>query len=82
MITDSLLNVVFGIVNFILSPVSLVEWGFDLFYLSPLHDILRIIYFVIPIDKIFPIIVFIISMFIFRAIIALIKTIWDILPIV
>ena len=82
MITDSLLNVVFGIVNFILSPVSLVEWGFYLFYLSPLHDILRIIYFVIPIDKIFPIIVFIISMFIFRAIIALIKTIWDILPIV
>lgn len=81
MIIESLLNVVFSIVNIILSPISLLGWGFDLALCSPLGDILKVVYYVLPIDKLSPIITFIIAMFIFRAVIALIKTIWELLPV-
>lgn len=81
MMTDSILNIVFLIVDYILAPVDLLNWGFNLFYLSPLFDILKVIYFVVPIDRIAPIIHFIIAMFCFRGVIALIKTIWDLLPV-
>lgn len=81
MIIEALLNVVFGIVNVILSPIELLNWGFDLVLLSPLVNILKVIYYVLPIGKLSPIIIFIVSMFVFRAVISLIKTIWDLLPI-
>lgn len=82
MIFEALLNVVFGVVNAILTPVSVIGWGFDLALCSPLGDILKVIYYVLPIGKLSPIITFIISMFVFRAVIALIKTIWAVLPFV
>ena len=81
MIIEALMNVVFGIVNTILSPISLLGWSFDLALCSPLGDILKVVYYVLPIGKLSPIITFIVSMFIFRAVIALIKTIWDLIPI-
>lgn len=81
MVVEALLNIVFGIVNVILSPISLLGWGFDLALCSPLGDILKVIYYVLPIGKLSPIITFIVGMFIFRAIIALIKTIWELIPI-
>lgn len=81
MITNTLLNIVFGIVNVILAPISLLGWAFDLALCSPLGDILKVVYYVLPIGKLSPIITFIVAMFIFRAVIALIKTIWDLLPI-
>ena len=81
MVIESLLNVVFSIVNIILSPISLLGWGFNIVYISPLVDILKVVYYVLPIDKLSPIISFIVAMFIFRAVIALIKTIWELLPV-
>lgn len=81
MIIEALLNVVVGIVNVILSPIELLNWGVDLVLLSPLVNILKVIYYVLPIGKLSPIIIFIVSMFVFRAVISLIKTIWDLLPI-
>lgn len=83
MIVEAILSVVFGVVNIILAPVSVLSWGFDVIsYLSPLGDILAIVYYVLPIGKLAPIISFIVAMFIFRAVIALIKTIWAVLPFV
>lgn len=81
MIVESILNIIFGVVNIILSPISLLGWGFDLALCSPLGDILKVVYYVLPIDKLSPIISFIVAMFIFRAVIALIKTIWQLLPV-
>lgn len=81
MIIELLLNILFGIVNVILSPISLLGWGFDFALCSPLGDILKVVYYVLPISKLSPIITFIVAMFIFRAVIALIKTIWELIPI-
>lgn len=81
MVTNTLMNVIFGIVNIILSPISLLGWGFNLALCSPLGDFLKIVYYVLPIGKLIPIITFIVAMFIFRALVALIKTIWDLLPV-
>ena len=81
MIVEGILTVVFGIVNIILSPISLIGWGFDTALCSPLGDILKVVYYVLPIGKLSPIITFIVAMFIFRAVIALIKTIWELIPV-
>lgn len=81
MIIEALLNILFGIINVILSPLSLLGWGFDLALCSPLGDILKVVYYVLPISKLSPMITFIVAMFIFRAVIALIKTIWELIPI-
>lgn len=82
MIIETLLNGVFGIVNTILAPIGLLGWGFDLALCSPLGDILKVVYYVLPIGKLSPIITFIIAMLFFRAVISLIKTIWQLLPFV
>ena len=57
MIVESILNIVFGVVNIILAPISMLGWGLS------------------------PIITFIVAMFLFRPVIALIKTIWQLLPV-
>ena len=81
MIIESLISIFFAIINIILSPISFLGWGFSLALCSPLGDVLKVIYYVLPISKLSPIIIFIVGMFIFRAFISLIKTIWELIPI-
>lgn len=82
MIIDGVLIILQGIVNVLLAPLSVINWvvttGINIGVIS---DFINIIAFVLPWKNILPIITFIFGMFAFRAIIALIKTIWDLLPI-
>lgn len=80
MIIDTILNCFFGIVNFILSPLEVLNWVFNTSVISFLSSVLRVIYYILPIQKLLPIITFIVAMFIFRSVISLIKTIWDLIP--
>ena len=50
-------------------------------YLNGLAQFLHIIYYVLPINKLSPIIFIFIGMMAFRIIISLIKTIWGLLPV-
>ena len=81
MITDLIINILFGLLNILLAPVSILGWGFDLALCSPLGDFLKVACYILPIGKLSPIITFIVAMFIFRAIISLIKTIWELIPV-
>lgn len=82
MIIDGVLIILQGIVNILLAPLNVINWvvttGISIGVIS---DFINIIAFVLPWKNIIPIITFIIAMFAFRAIISLIKTIWDLLPI-
>ena len=80
MIATSLIKCLVGIVNFILTPVSILGWGFNLALCSPLGEFLKIVYYVLPISKLSPIITFIVAMIIFRSLISLVKTIWQLIP--
>ena len=82
MIIDGVLIILQGIVNILLAPLNVINLvvttGISIGVIS---DFINIIAFVLPWKNIISIITFIIAMFAFRAIISLIKTIWDLLPI-
>lgn len=82
MIIDAILIMLQGIVNILLAPLTVLNWvTTTTINISVIQDFINIIVFVLPWQNIMPIIIFIIGMFLFRAIVALIKTIWDLLPI-
>lgn len=82
MIINAFLLILQGIVNVLLLPLTPLNWGINTaLNISVISDFINIVAFVLPWSNILPIITFIVAMFAFRAIIALIKTIWDLLPV-
>ena len=82
MIINAFLFILQGIVDILLLPLTPLNWAISTaFNISVISDFINIVAFVLPWSNILPIIAFIVAMFAFRAIIALIKTIWDLLPV-
>lgn len=50
-------------------------------YLNGLANFLKVIYYILPIDKLSPIIFCFIGLMVFRIIVSLIQTIWNLIPI-
>ena len=82
MIVESLLSVVFGLINFILLPLQIVDFALDLVTLEPVIQFINMALYLIPFRELMPIFIFFMSMMTFRVVVSLIKTIWDLLPIV
>lgn len=80
MLIDKLMNVIFGFINFILSPLGLVNFDFDVTKLEPILQYIKMAMYIIPIKELMPILVFIMAMMALRISVALIRTIWDLLP--
>lgn len=83
MIVEGLLAVVFGVVNTLLLPLEILNFGFDI--LSSITFISQFFNFVgwlLPMAELMPIIISFIALMGFRIVVSLIKTIWDLLPIV
>lgn len=82
MIINAFLFILQGILDILLLPLTPLNWAITTgFSIGVISDFINIVAFVLPWSNILPIIIFIIAMFAFRAIIALIKTIWDLLPV-
>lgn len=81
MIVDSIVNFVFSIVNIILTPLDLINSVFVFNDASPIFQWLRMAMYLIPIPQLMPIVIFISLTIQLRVAIALLRTIWDILPI-
>ena len=82
MIINSFLIILKGVVNILLAPLVPLNWAITTaFSISVISDFINIVAFVLPWSNLVHIIVFIIAMFAFRTIVALIKTIWDLLPV-
>ena len=82
MIINSFLIILKGVVNILLAPLIPLNWAVNaVFSISVISDFINIVAFVLPWSNLVPIIVFIIAMFAFRIVVSLIKTIWDLLPI-
>lgn len=73
--------IVISIVVGIVGSVAF-SWSLDTSpYLQGLTSFLHIIYYVLPIGKLSPIIIIFISIMVFRIVIAVITTIWDLIPV-
>ena len=83
MIVDLILLLVKGILVIILSPLSIISITIDFTTSIPIvFQFLQIIVYVIPWANILPIIIFIIGLFLFRTVLAIIKTVWKFIPII
>lgn len=83
MVVDVLINIVSGIVNLLLAPLDVVNFVVDIvFSVSVVGDFIRVVAYLFPWEQITPLIFIVIGFFVFRGVIALIKTIWDVLPLV
>jgi len=83
MIFDVVLNAIGGLVNLLLMPLEIINITVDFISgIAPVMTFFKIVAYVLPWSNIMPLIGIIISIYILRIVISLIKTIWDLLPIV
>lgn len=76
-----IIGIVIAITIGIIGTVAF-SWTLDTSpYLSGLASFLAVVYYVLPIGELSPIIFCFLGMMVFRIIISVIKTIWDLLPI-
>ena len=72
------------IIAFVVGIIGTVSFGWTLStsnYLATLSTIFSIIFYILPIKKLSPIIVIFICSMVFRIVIAIIKAIWQLIPI-
>lgn len=81
MVTEGILTVVFGIINIILMPLNVVNFVVNALAFEPIVQFINMALYLIPFKELMPIFVFFVSMMLFRIAVAIIKTIWDLLPI-
>lgn len=82
MIVEGIINIVYNIVNIAMTPFALISFVFDVNKLEPILQYFKMALYLIPYNQLIPIIVFFITLMSFRIAISLLKTIWNILPIV
>ena len=82
MIIEGVLSVVFGLLNILLIPLQVVDLGLSVVTLEPVIQFLHMAMYLIPFKELMPIFIFFMSMMAFRVVVSVIKTIWDLLPIV
>ena len=81
MIIDAILLVVQGFLNIILLPLSVLNFVIDLASSIPVvTSFLQVVAYIIPWTNILPILIFIIAMFTFRGVLALIRLIKSFIP--
>jgi len=81
MITNAILLVCQGFLQIILAPLTVLNFAIDLVSSIPVVvSFLQIVAYVIPWVNILPIIIFIIAMFGFRGILALVRLIKSFIP--
>ena len=83
MITNAILIILLDILKVLLLPLSALNVAIDFVGSIPvITQFLQVVAYVLPWDNFFPLFVFIVSMFIFRGGLSLIKIIWHFIPII
>ena len=80
MIAEGLLSVVFGIVNILLMPLNVINFVVNSSVFTPIVEFINMALYLIPFKQLMPIFAFFVSMMLFRIVVSIIKTIWDLLP--
>ena len=82
MIFDMILLVLQGVCNIVLAPLTVLNIGVNFIDKIPIiSDFISVISYILPWSALLPLITIIVSSFIFRIAVSLIKTIWDLLPV-
>lgn len=82
MITEGILNFVFSVLSGFLRLLPDISWNVQETAFNTFLDFLKVICYILPMPTVLFILTTIIAVTVFRIIISLIKTIWDLLPLV
>lgn len=82
MISEFLLNIVFGIVEGALSILPAFDWNIKSSFFQGALDVIRVAGYLLPMDTIATMISIVVFLTLFRIAVSLIKTIWELLPLV
>lgn len=80
MIVDGMLSLLFNLIDFILTPLELINWNFDNSLLNPILDFITMAIWLIPIKQLMPIFLMFVALMSFRVAISMLKTINNIIP--
>ena len=81
MISEFLLDIVFGIVSGLLKMLPDITWNVETSAFAYIIDIIRVVAYMLPWGTVTTIVGLIIAFTIFKFWISVIRTIWDLLPI-
>lgn len=81
MITDALINLIYNVFMFFLGGYEPLHFNLDTTIFRTFSDFFAFLFYILPIKELLPIVTIIVSIMIFRIIISVVKTIWDLLPI-
>jgi len=82
MISEFILNMVFGVLTVFLELLPDITIDVDTSLFSFFMDFLSMVFYLLPMDTVITIAYIVISLTVFRIVIAFIKTVWDMLPLV
>lgn len=81
MVFDAIFKFFFNVLFILLSPLNDIDdIHLSIYFVETIIDCFKVATYVIPVFRLLPIIGMIFSVYIFRAVIAIIKTFWDIIP--
>ena len=81
MITDGNLLVFQGLINIILSPLSIINISVDFISnITPVTQFLQIVAYILPLSNLMPLITLIITLSLFRIAVALVKLVVEFIP--
>lgn len=81
MITDAIINLIYNVFMFFLGGYEPLHFNLDTTVFRTFSDFLAFIFYILPINGLLPIVTIIIGIMTFRIIVSVVKTIWDLLPI-
>lgn len=81
MITDMMINLIYSIFMFLLGGYQPLTFNIDTTVFRTFSDFLAFIFYILPMKGLLPIITIFAALMMFRIVISVIKTIWDLLPI-
>lgn len=83
MILDGILNILGFLFNALLSPLEIINIGIDVVSSIPIvTSFIQVVAYIFPFQNLLPIIIITIAILGFKIVISIIKTLWDLLPIV
>lgn len=81
MITDIFVTLIYDLFMFFLGGYEPLHFNIDTTVFRTFTDFLAFIFYILPINGLLPIVTIVVGITMFRVIVSLIKTVWDLLPI-
>ena len=82
MIFDGMYGILFSLLDEILAVLPDVSWSVDSGAMSYFISMLQVVFYLLPMDTVVQIVGIVVTITVFRILVALVRTVWAVLPIV